>query len=511
MTFSAEQLLAIAPMLVLWAAALAVLLVESFTGASTSRRHLMWMAIGACVIDLWVVALQWSALSGGAATRLAGFSGTVVLDRYALFADGLFLVATVLASMLFADHSSEHERERGDVYVLLLLAASGMMLLTAATDLVTVFLGIELMSLAVYALTGSARRVAPASARSAEAAMKYYLMGAFTTAILLYGIALLYGVSGSTNLAEIGQKIGQAPGGRLVATAGVVLLTVAFAFKVSAAPLHMWAPDAYEGAPTPITGFMATAVKAAAFLGAVRVFSLLTGDAGNTAGAALVGLRSVAGWKAGLGLLAAVTMLWGNLAALRQENLKRLLAYSSIGHAGYLLVGLLAVVQGQGELRAQAQAAVQFYLMSYTITSLGAFGVVAWLGRRGDERLHLDDWAGLAGRHPGMAFAMLLCLLSLGGVPPLAGFFGKFYLFRAAMEQPELLWLVILGVLMSVVSACYYLRVVMAMYFREPGRAIGPLPGSLVPAVAVVAAVTILVLGLAPSTLLELAAAAKAR
>ena len=253
----------------------------------------------------------------------------------------------------------------------------------------------------------------------------------------------------------------------------------------------MWAPDAYEGAPTPVTGFMAAGVKAAAFGAIVRVL--------GTAFASPVLVFDVTGWANVLAAGAAITMTLGNLAAVRQENVKRMLAYSSIGHAGYLLLGVVA--SGLGV--ASAKPAVLFYLLTYTFTTLGAFGVVAWIGNRKDERLFVDDWAGIAAERPGVALAMTIFLLSLGGVPPTGGFFGKFYLFKAAMESPQLYWLVVLAVLNSVVSVYYYLRIIVAMYFRDPMRPLAPTEGATMRAGLFLAAIAVVLLGIFPSTFVD--------
>jgi NADH-quinone oxidoreductase subunit N len=366
-----------------------------------------------------------------------------------------------------------------------------MLILTLAADLVSVFIGLETMSLGVYVLVGSFRR----SRRSQEAAMKYFLNGAFATALFIYGIALVYGATGSTRLLDLGvPELVGTPLGR----AGAVLLLAGFAFKIAAVPFHMWVPDAYEGAPPPITAFLAAAVKTAAFAALLRVVSAFGG---------VLAFRST-GWVSVLSVLAALTMILGNVAAIRQENIKRMLAYSSVAHAGYLLVGICAVGLGEGDA---AVPALLFYLFAYTFGTVGAFGIIAWLGRRGDERLLIDDWAGLAARHPGAAFAMTGFLLSLGGIPPLGGFLGKFYVFRAAMQvwDSQLLWLVVVGVLSSVVSVYYYLRVVMAMYFREVSREPAPLKSAALAVTVLVCAMFVLEMGVFPGWWLELAQSAK--
>jgi NADH-quinone oxidoreductase subunit N len=253
----------------------------------------------------------------------------------------------------------------------------------------------------------------------------------------------------------------------------------------------MWAPDTYEGAPTPVTGFMAAGVKTAAFGGILRLLSTAFGSP--------LLVFDITGWASILSVLAALTMTLGNLAAMRQENIKRLLAYSSIAHAGYILIGVIAAGLGV----AGAQGAVLFYLVSYTFTTLGAFGVVAWIGSRTDERLFVDDWAGVAAARPAVGLAMTIFLLSLGGVPPTGGFFAKFYLFRAAMESPQLYWLVVLGVLNSVISVYYYLRIVVAMYFRDALRPLVPIDSTSMRAGLLITAIAVVLLGLFPGSIVD--------
>jgi NADH-quinone oxidoreductase subunit N len=362
-----------------------------------------------------------------------------------------------------------------------------MMMVAHATNFVSLLIGIETMSLAAYVLTGCWRR----SLRSSEGAIKYFLMGAFATGFLVYGMAMVYGMSGGElSYAGIAAKVGTASKSPLFFM-GEYFILIALAFKVAAVPFHMWAPDTYEGAPTPVTGFMAAGVKAAAFGGIVRLLS-------EAFGSPLLVFDNT-GWASILSVLAAVTMTFGNLAALRQENVKRLLAYSSIAHAGYLLIGVVAAGLGV----ATARPAVLFYLVTYTFTTLGAFGVVAYVGNRRDERLLVDDWAGLGAARPGAALAMTVFLLSLGGVPPTGGFFGKFYLFKAAMESPQLTWLVVVAVLNSVISVYYYLRIAVAMYFKDAVRPLAPTDSASMQAGLLITAVAVVLLGVFPSAFID--------
>jgi len=315
--------------------------------------------------------------------------------------------------------------------------------MAASNDLITVFLGLELMSLALYVMVGFRR----SNLESNEAALKYFLLGAFASGFLLYGIALLYGATGSTNLRAIAAFLSDSPlGGSALVLAGALLLLVGFGFKVAAVPFHMWTPDAYEGAPTSVTAFMSAGAKAAGFAALLRV-----------AGSALAEIQ--ADWRPILTWLAILTMTVGNVSALLQTNLKRMLAYSSIAHAGYVLVALTA---GGTE---GASAAV-FYLAVYSFMNLGAFGILALLGREQEERVLLSDLSGLGFRQPLLGLAMTVFMISLGGIPPTAGFMGKVYVFGAAIEA-GLIPLVIVGVLNSVVSVFYYLRVTVAMYMQE--------------------------------------------
>jgi NADH-quinone oxidoreductase subunit N len=315
-------------------------------------------------------------------------------------------------------------------------------------------------------------------------------MGAVASAFLIYGIALIYGATGHTNLHKVGAAVSGMPGSRLVLL-GMFMVMGAMAFKVALVPFHAWTPDAYEGAPTTVTGFMAAAVKAAAFGILLRVFLVCFGSDTHVFG--------ITGWSDIFEWLAIITMVVGNLAALRQSNIKRMLAYSSIAHAGYIMVGVIAA----GVLPNEHGAPVLYYLLAYTFTTLGAFGVVAWIGSRDDERVGLEDWAGLASRHPAAAAAMTLFMLSLGGIPPTAGFFAKFYLFKAALAHPGLLPIVIAAVINSVVSIYYYLRPVVSMYFHPEETPPTPIRSGALSTALVVSAIFVLVLGLMPSMYLE--------
>ncbi len=411
-----------------------------------------------------------------------GIGGMLFLDNFALFFNVIFLIGTGLAIFISTGYLQREESSRAEYYLLLLSSTLGMMLMAAGADLIVIFLGLELMSISLYILVGFLR----GRSISNEASLKYLLLGAFATGFLLYGIALVYGAVGTTNLREIELALAQ---GRinsdLMLLAGLGLLIVGFAFKVAAAPFHMWAPDVYEGAPTAITAFLSAGPKAAAFAAFFRVLML-----------SMAPLKGE--WVAALGLLAVLTMTVGNLGALTQQSIKRMLAYSSVAHAGYVLVAL-AAASGKGV------SAALFYLLAYTFMNIGAFAVVVLVGRKGEENLDISSYAGLGFRHPVLGLAMTLFMLSLSGLPPTAGFFGKFYIFSAAIEA-DLVWLTIIGVLNSLVSVYFYLGVVVSMYMKQP---VDEVPVFAVPpfarAALLVTSVATLAIGLAPSVLLRYA------
>jgi NADH-quinone oxidoreductase subunit N len=373
------------------------------------------------------------------------FADTLLLDNFALFFTQLFLGAaalTILGSIHYIRETRIHE---GEFYALILFATVGMIIMAAANDLIVFFLGLETMSVAVYVLTGIWRE----SSRASEAAMKYFLIGAFATGFLLYGIALIYGATGSTNLNEISaslvEPMAEWP---LYLAGGVLLLLIGFAFKVGVVPFHFWIPDVYEGAPTPVTGFMSVAVKAAAFAAWARILMHKLSPFDSD-------------WATPLWLMAIGTMTVGNLLALSQASVKRMLAYSSIAHAGYLLIAVVVGEEWGG-------SALLFYLLAYTFMTVGAFAVVASLIDQDGPRENYSDFAGLGFKRPFLAAAMSLFMLSLAGFPPLAGFTGKFYIFRSAVMAGDTN-LAIIGVLNSLLSVVYYLRVVVAMYMEEGG------------------------------------------
>jgi NADH-quinone oxidoreductase subunit N len=410
--------------------------------------------------------------------------GVVIADNFALFAN-LVIIVVGLFTVVFASQTMERDRlPSGEFYALVLFAIVGMMLMVQATDLLLLFLALETMSIAVYVLTGI-RRDQPAST---EGAFKYFLLGAFASSFFIYGIAFIYGISGSTSLDRVGSVMAaQSMSGNPMILLAIGLLIVGFGFKIAAVPFHMWSPDAYEGAPAVVTGFMSTGVKAAAIVAFARVF--------------LSALEPmISEWAPVLWVVAAATMIVGTVVGVAQTSLKRMLAYSSIAHAGFLLVGLVAGNE-------TGKAAILFYLAAYAITNLGAFGVIALLGSRDRANDDLRDYAGLWQSHPALATMMTIFLLSLGGFPPTAGFIGKWYIFSAAVESGYY-WLAIIGVLSSVVSVFFYLRVVVMMYMSE--RDARPVPAPLtrlaIGALAL-SVILILVLGILPTALIDLAQA----
>lgn len=412
-------------------------------------------------------------------------AGIIAVDNFRWTADIVFLIATIGTIALSMDYNARSGITAAESHVLLLFATAGMMTLAAARDLMIVFLGIEIMSIAVYVLAGLNRR----SARSAEGAIKYFLLGAFSTAFLLYGIALIYGASGTTNLVLLGERVPQLDLGRnALLIVGIALMLIGFGFKVALAPFHMWAPDVYEGAPTPVTAYMASAVKAAAFVGFLRVW--------------LEGFSTVSEvWHGPVWWLAVATMVVGNLTALAQKNIKRMLAYSSIAHAGYLLV---AVAIGTPA----ASGAFMFYLLAYTLATLGAFGVIVALERRGESQLNIDDYSGLWSVRPWLATAMAVFMLALLGFPIFGGmgFFAKYWIIQSALQaQSPQTKLAVILVLTSVVSAGYYLYVVMVMFMRPramDAETIAP-TGAWTRVVIGSAAVLILLLGVLPNSVIR--------
>lgn len=418
----------------------------------------------------------------------AGVDGMVALDAFRLFANWIILLAAALGVAISFAYVTKQRLQAAEYHALILFSTVGMMFMASARELILMFIALEVMSIAVYVLAGFNRR----DRRSAEAALKYFLLGAFASGFFLYGIALVYGATGSSHLEGIRAAVVAGNTQPTMLALGALLLLIGFAFKVSLIPFHMWTPDVYEGAPSPVTAFMSAAVKTAAFVAFLRVFYVAFGEIHET-------------WRGILWMLAAVTMIGANVMALVQNNVKRMLAYSSVAHAGYLLVALVA-------LNRNAAAGLLFYLLVYTIMNIGAFAVLIAVSRHGEERLEVDDYAGFGWEQPVLAVTLTVFLLSLAGFPGTGGFMAKVYLLLGARDA-ELWTLSVILVLTTVASYWYYLRVAWFMWMR---RASGPEThsGVVVPlamrVVLVAGVAAILLTGLFPGALLELAHASVA-
>jgi len=472
---------ALVPLLIVTGTAFACCLLD-LAPPRDRKGHLALVGVAGLAAALAASAALWGAPG-------ASFQQMVALDAFALFFDAVVCVMTALVLLLSAGYVRRRGIEAGEYYILILFAAVGMMLMASALDLLVVFLGLELMSLSLYVLAGFFRTRVEGN----ESALKYFLLGAFASGFFVYGMALLYGATGTTSLERLAAHLrAPTPVADLLVLAGLGLLLVGFGFKMSAVPFHQWAPDVYEGAPTAVAALIATGSKAAAVAALVRV---------------LVAMRVLEpNWVTLFWLLAALTMTVGNVIALAQGNLKRMLAYSSVAHVGYMLVGL-TVGSGAGA------TAVLYYLVVYSFATIGAFGVILLLeradappeGRGRPEAVDLAAYGGLATRHPGLALTLAVFMLSLIGMPPTAGFLGKFYLFSAAV-QGGFVWLAVIAVLNSVVAAYYYLRLIVFMYMRDP-EGVG-IRAALTPAAWASLAIAVWAtfhLGLQPGTVYALA------
>src|SRR5215212_2891352 len=453
------------------------------------------------LIDLFVPANNkrltgYLSLAGVLAAAVAGiplwgtngstFNNMLVLDNFALTLNWIFLLSTAITILISLDYLPRHGIEQGEYYPLILFATGGMMLLAQGTNLIVMFLGLELLSITLYVLVGFAYP----RLSSEEAAMKYLLIGAFAAGFLVFGIALIYGATGTSNLFDISKALtaGLAAEDLALLLAGCALVIVGFGYKISMVPFHMWTPDVYEGAPTPVTAFMSVGTKSAGFAALARF--LLQG----------VGPEYTI-WVPAVAVLAALTMIIGNISAVTQTNVKRMLAYSSIGHAGYILMGVLA--GGVPNTGTRGVESFLFYLLAYSLTNLGAFAVLVALEQRGEAAWDLGDFAGLFGRRPLLAIAMALCMFSLAGVPPTAGFWGKFYVFTAAWAA-GLQWLAVIGVLTSAIAAFFYLRIVVQMFMRDPVREVRQTYDRALAIGIGVAALGIILIGLLPTPLIDL-------
>jgi NADH-quinone oxidoreductase subunit N len=471
----AINLAVIAPEVILSVVAMALLLINVFV-KSEQKGYLGYLSIAGILGTLFTLIPAWGA-------SIEGFSGAVIQDNFAIFFKVIFLISAAM-SILITDKYLEREGcNQGEIYPLILFATVGMMLMASGTDLMTIFLGLEVLSVSLYVLAGFNR----SNIKSNEAGLKYFLLGAFSTGFLLYGMALTYGATGTTKISKIAAYISMngVPASNLMLVAGMLLMATGFAFKIAAAPFHMWTPDVYEGAPTPMTAFMSVGPKAAGFAAFARVFLV-----------AFPVLKPE--WSCLIWILAVLTMTVGNITALYQQNIKRMLAYSSIAHAGYILVGFTAG-------NSVGTAGILFYMLSYAFMNIGAFAIIILVGKKGEENNNVSDYAGFGYRHPLLGIAMCIFLFSLAGIPPAAGFVGKFYLFSGAI-QAGYIWLAVIGVLNSAASVYYYLRVMVFMYFKDPTEEFEWV--KLTPAFALcllIAVIGVLVPGTLPGVFLELA------
>ncbi|MFM2125403.1 MAG: hypothetical protein RL328_1854 [Acidobacteriota bacterium] len=411
------------------------------------------------------------------------FQGMLMVDGFATFFRVLVMVAGILVLLSSSEYLQREDHDMGEYYALIIFSIVGQCLMAAANELIMIFIGLEISSIASYILAGFLRD----DKRNNESALKYFLLGSFATAFLLYGVAWIYGATGSTNLATIHNALlsGANSATPLISVAAA-LIFVGLAFKISAAPFQGWAPDVYQGAPAPVSGFLTVGPKAAAFAVLLRIFVEAFSNISDR-------------WLPVVWGCALATMLVGNLAALVQTNIKRMLAYSSIAHAGYVLVAVCAN-SGTGS------AAAMFYLAGYAFTNIGAFAIVSHFARKGEKYVNIEDFAGLSQKVPGLAAMMTIFLLSLIGVPLTAGFFGKFYIFKSALDS-NLVWLTVLGLLNSAIAAYYYLRILVVMYMKDPGESVENVPaaGPMLQLAIYGSAIMTLVLGILPGWVLDYA------
>ncbi len=444
MSIPFADLATILPELLIMGVACLILVLDPVTPTG-KKDFLAWISLGVLAVCALVTMADFSETT-------VAFGGLVVMDSYAAFWKMLLYLVSGMTILLSMSYLKEEKIELAEYYAFVLLALVGMMVMVSGADLLTIYLGIELMSITLYIMAGLKRF----EARSIEASAKYFVLGAFSSGILLYGISLLFGVTGSTRLSEISAVVNGPAFDDPLMFLALMLIIVGFGFKVAAVPFHMWTPDVYEGAPTSVTAFMAVASKAASFAAFLRVLLEAFG-----------GVKP--NWNLIILAICLVTVALGNLVAIVQTNVKRMLAYSSIAHAGYALVGVVVAgwVGVESDVSSRGVSSLMLYLAIYTFMTIGAFAMIAILRKGGLEGEEIEDFTGLAKRHKGGAFLMLVFMISLAGIPPTAGFIGKFYLFMAAVNA-GLAWLAIFGLIFAAISAFYYLRIVMVMYMREP-------------------------------------------
>jgi NADH-quinone oxidoreductase subunit N len=479
---SSEQLAALAPLFWVFGGGILTIVLSVLRWLSP-KWPVFLASVATATIGIWS---SLGTISGG---KVLLFNNMLVVDPYSSIFSVLFLASALLTLFASLRYLDQEWLQHPEYYVLVLFSALGMMLMASSLDLIVLFIALELMSLAIYCLVGFRR----ADRRSNEAAVKYFVLGAAASAVLLYGAALLYGATGSTNIVDVLAHVTRGVELTPVFVLGAWLVILGFLFKVASVPFHMWMPDVYEGAPTPITGFMTTGLKAAAFAAFVRVFVSL-GYGEGLSDTVQSHLHDI------LWVSAVLTMVVGNVIALTQNNLKRMLAYSSIAHTGYLLVGVIA-----GSAGPQGYAPVVLYLISYAIMNIGAFVVLTMLSQKEDRGLGLSDLSGLASRHPWLAFALSVFLFSMAGVPPTAGFAAKYLLLYGAVQAGEVP-LVVIAVLCSAISVYYYLKVLVYMYMRDPAGAPGVVRHSGWAALAVASSVALTVqIGVLPARMVEVA------
>jgi NADH-quinone oxidoreductase subunit N len=480
-----QNLYRVAPDMFLSVFGILIMLIDPFVSQGR-KRVLGWFALIGAVFSLHSVAAM---LHVAADSGAAGYSGLITADYFSIFVHVIIMLAAILVILGSMDYLDQEGIQGGEFYALVLFAAAGMGILASANELVTAFVGLEMSSISSYILAGYRRR-AP---KSNEASLKYFILGSFATAFFLYGVAMIYGATGTTRIDLIQTAFQLNPldpkaGSSVLPIFGLGLIFVGLGFKVVAAPFQIYAPDVYEGAPTPVTALLASAPKVATFALMIRIFYVAFGSATNL-------------WFWVIWISAALTMVIGNLGALKQTNVKRMLAYSSIAHAGYILVAFTAGTD-------VGIAAMLFYLAAYSFMKVGAFLIVTHLGQQDEQRLELKDYAGLGSKQPVLAACFALFLLSLLGLPATGGFLGKFFAFQAALDS-RVIWLVVIAAINSVVGSYYYLRVIISMYFWDPAQDYTPakVGTPLTVALAIAAAAT-LYLGLLPSQVLNFARAA---
>ena len=471
MNLSTINIAAILPVVVLSVFGIVIMVAETVAGPER-RAKLGWLALAGVVAAML-------GISPMAANPGQWYSNLWVVDDYNIFFHVVFLFIAALTILGSIDFLRRENIDHAEYYALVLFATAGMLMMSGSNDLIMIFLGLEILSIATYVLAGFRRT----DLKSNESALKYFLLGSFSSAFFLYGIALIFGATGSTNLIAIADTLGRLEVQISLVHLAAAMMLIALCFKVAVAPFHIWTPDVYEGAPTPVTAFMSVGPKAAGFAVLLRIFMTAFPTIQDR-------------WVDAMWVIAALTMVLGNVIAVVQPNIKRMLAYSCIAHAGYVAVAFAANSR-------EAVSAAMFYLLAYSVMNLGAFTIVSVLSRSEDKLVNITDYAGLAAKRPGLAALLSLFLLALAGVPGAAGFAGKFFIFRAAVAS-NLIWLAVIGVITTVISFYYYLHVIVQMYMHEPTEEFADLrmPASVAIALLIAAAGTIY-LGILPTGVLD--------